>query len=319
MARAFGILLFAPFGLCLFAADLDSLMNSARAAKRQGDFAAAQSAYDSAFELALEEPARRLTATAVEVATFYSQQKNGEKAIGVLRRAVDEEDRAKVPLIREVSVFLSLADLYSRERRPEDQVAILERIVQTWETAAGPNSAVVANSLYRLSNAQQATGNLPAAEESIKRAITILANMYGDDSAATGHALSLLSNIAKKLGNTDAAAAAADRAAAINRKQDAKPAEHVVGKSVSAPHVLSRQDPPYSEEARKARIQGAILLSLVVDESGSPQDIKILLPLGDGLDEEALEAVGKWRFQPGMKNGSPVAVQATIEVNFRLL
>jgi TonB family protein len=158
--------------------------------------------------------------------------------------------------------------------------------------------------------------HLTDAEQSIKRAIGILEKTNGEDSAATGHALSLFSNIEKKLGNADAATS--DRVTAIQQKQQSTPVERV-GKLVSAPRIVSKQDPPYSEKARKARLQGSILLSLVVDESGSPQNITILLPLGDGLDEEALNAVSKWRFQPGMKEGAPVSVQATIEVNFRLL
>jgi TonB family protein len=318
MIRAFGILLLAPLGLCLVAADINGLLASARAAQRQGNLVDAQADYESAFELALKEPAQRLTATAAEVATFYSRQNKVPTAVEVLKRAVDAEDQASVPLIKEVTLFLSLADLYSRERRLDDEAAVLKRVVQTWESASGPDSAIVANVLYRLSNAQQQGGNLTDAEQSIKRAIGILEKTNGENSAATGHALSLFSNIEKKLGNADAATTASDRVTAIQQKQQSTPVERV-GKLVSAPRIVSKQDPPYSEKARKARLQGSILLSLVVDESGSPQNITILLPLGDGLDEEALEAVSKWRFQPGMKEGAPVSVQATIEVSFRLL
>jgi protein TonB len=52
---------------------------------------------------------------------------------------------------------------------------------------------------------------------------------------------------------------------------------------------------------------------------GKASDIKVVRSLGLGLDEKAIEAVEKWKFKPGMKNGVPVAVMATIEVNFRLL
>jgi protein TonB len=58
---------------------------------------------------------------------------------------------------------------------------------------------------------------------------------------------------------------------------------------------------------------------VVVDEKGNPRDLKVMRPLGLGLDQKAIEAVEKWKFRPGMKDGKPVAVQATIEVNFRLL
>jgi len=92
-----------------------------------------------------------------------------------------------------------------------------------------------------------------------------------------------------------------------------------IGGGVSAPSVLTKVEPEYSEEARKAKWQGTVLLSLVVDENGRAQNIKVVRSLGLGLDQKAIEAVEKWRFKPGMKDGKAVPVQASIEVNFRLL
>jgi TonB family protein len=92
-----------------------------------------------------------------------------------------------------------------------------------------------------------------------------------------------------------------------------------IGGGVSAPVPVFRPEPEYSEEARKAKWQGAVLLQLVVDENGVPQDIKVVRSLGLGLDQKAIEAVQKWRFKPGLKDGKPVPVSANIEVNFRLL
>jgi protein TonB len=92
-----------------------------------------------------------------------------------------------------------------------------------------------------------------------------------------------------------------------------------IGGGVSPPSILYKVEPEYSEEARKAKFQGTVLLFVVVDEKGMPRDIKILRPLGLGLDQKAVEAVEKWKFSPGKKDGKPVPVQAQIEVNFRLL
>ncbi len=92
-----------------------------------------------------------------------------------------------------------------------------------------------------------------------------------------------------------------------------------IGGGVSPPSILYKVEPEYSEEARKAKFQGTVLLYVVVDEKGNPRDIKILRPLGLGLDQKAVEAVEKWKFTPGKKDGKPVPVQAQIEVNFRLL
>jgi TonB family protein len=92
-----------------------------------------------------------------------------------------------------------------------------------------------------------------------------------------------------------------------------------IGGDVSQPQLIYKVEPEYSEEARKAKFSGTVLLSVVVDKDGNPRDIKVIRPLGLGLDEKAIEAVAKWRFRPGMKRGVPVPVYANVEVNFRLL
>lgn len=92
-----------------------------------------------------------------------------------------------------------------------------------------------------------------------------------------------------------------------------------IGGGVSAPAILSKVEPEYSEEARKAKYQGTVVLRIIVDEKGIPKSLVVIRPLGLGLDEKAIQAVQQWRFRPGMKEGRPVAVEATVEVNFRLL
>ncbi len=104
--------------------------------------------------------------------------------------------------------------------------------------------------------------------------------------------------------------------------QKANPVEsgaYRVGGDVSAATVLTKVEPEYTDEARNAGYNGTALLSLVVDANGLPQDIKVVRPLGLGLDEKAVEAARKWRFQAGRKGGRPVATQATIEMSFRLV
>jgi len=91
------------------------------------------------------------------------------------------------------------------------------------------------------------------------------------------------------------------------------------GGGVSAPTVIYKVEPEFSEEARKAKFQGSVLILIIVDEHGNPREVRVIRAAGFGLDENAVEAVQHWRFNPGKKDGKPVAVQATIEVNFRLL
>lgn len=92
-----------------------------------------------------------------------------------------------------------------------------------------------------------------------------------------------------------------------------------IGGGVSAPQPIFKVEPEYSEEARKAKYQGTVLLAIVVDEEGRTRNIRVVRSLGMGLDEKAIEAVSKWRFRPGYKDGRPVPVHANVEVNFRLL
>ncbi len=91
-----------------------------------------------------------------------------------------------------------------------------------------------------------------------------------------------------------------------------------VGGGVTAPRALDTPDPEYSEEARKAKYQGTVVLWLIVGPDGKPHDIKVARALGMGLDQKAIEAVRNWKFEPAKKDGKPVAVQINVEVNFRL-
>jgi TonB family protein len=91
-----------------------------------------------------------------------------------------------------------------------------------------------------------------------------------------------------------------------------------VGGGVSAPRAIYDPEPEYSEEARKAKYQGTVVLWVVVGPDGRVRDMRVSRTLGMGLDEKAIDAVRQWRFEPARKNGQPVPVQVSIEVNFRL-
>jgi TonB family protein len=92
-----------------------------------------------------------------------------------------------------------------------------------------------------------------------------------------------------------------------------------VGNNVTPPVLLSKTEPQYSEEARRAKYQGKAMLYVQIDPSGEATHIRVVKSLGLGLDQRAVEAVGKWKFKPGYKEGKPVTVEATVEVNFKLL
>lgn len=99
-----------------------------------------------------------------------------------------------------------------------------------------------------------------------------------------------------------------------------KPAQaYRVGGSVSAPVPLLTPEAHFSDLARRKKINGVCLISLIVDAHGMPQNPRVVRPIGYGLDEESLVAVAHYRFKPALKAGfEPVPVILTIEVNFRL-
>ena len=102
-------------------------------------------------------------------------------------------------------------------------------------------------------------------------------------------------------------------------RQRAAAAAVRVANGVTAPTLAYKVEPEYSEEARAARYQGTVVVAVTVDTDGTAQDMKVVRGLGLGLDDKALQAISQWKFKPGAKDGQPVPVMATIEVNFRLL
>ncbi len=104
--------------------------------------------------------------------------------------------------------------------------------------------------------------------------------------------------------------------------QDANPSSVAVplkvGGNVKPPRAVFTPDPEYSEQARKKGYQGTCALRLIVGVDGKPHDIELARSIGMGLDEKAIEAVARWRFDPARRDGQPVPVQINIEVAFRL-
>lgn len=91
-----------------------------------------------------------------------------------------------------------------------------------------------------------------------------------------------------------------------------------IGKGVSPPRALFQKEPEFTESARVAKFKGTVTLGLTVDKDGVPTRIRILSPLGSGLDAKAVQAVESWKFEPARKDGEPVAVEIAVEVDFHL-
>jgi TonB family protein len=88
--------------------------------------------------------------------------------------------------------------------------------------------------------------------------------------------------------------------------------------AITPPKVVHKTDPVYTREARRAAVQGTVLLQAVIDEHGVATNLTVLSPLGFGLDAAAIEAVSQWQFEPGKKAGEPIETTTIVPVDFRL-
>ena len=91
-----------------------------------------------------------------------------------------------------------------------------------------------------------------------------------------------------------------------------------IGNGVTAPRPVSTPDAEYTDKARKKKINGTVVVAMIVTPEGKVRDVKVTKSLDKELDKQALAAVSKWRFEPARKDGEPVAVHLSAEVSFRL-
>jgi TonB family protein len=90
-----------------------------------------------------------------------------------------------------------------------------------------------------------------------------------------------------------------------------------IGNGVSAPIPIYKPDPPYTKEAKAAKLQGTVVLSIVIGVDGAVTDAKPIEPFDKGLTENAIQTVKTWKFKPAMKDGKPVACRVSVEISFR--
>jgi TonB family protein len=104
-----------------------------------------------------------------------------------------------------------------------------------------------------------------------------------------------------------------------SRQGGARPTDVYTGKLTRSPELIYKEEPEYSDEARKARHEGTVLIDLEVDASGRPVNLRVVRSLGLGLDEKAMAAVSHWKFRPAMAGNRAVTAPARVAVSFHLL
>ena len=235
-------------------------------------------------------------------------------------------------------------DLASRARSAAFENANVDRAnvliaeaLELWDRSSEPKDAEYARALdlagmlrsLRIPDVADAVR--VEVEPLYRRALDILDHAPAlDHEADLALALELETLALERIERKDEAIPLRLRAAAIRKRivetiqtrltvQDVLDPLPLRSKGVTPPRLNSKTEPGYSHEARLAKRQGAVILSVVVTETGYPASLHLIRSLGFGLDEEAVHAVRQWRFEPGTRYGDPVPVQATVEVNFRLL
>jgi TonB family protein len=92
----------------------------------------------------------------------------------------------------------------------------------------------------------------------------------------------------------------------------------LLGPGIRCQRPLSAPDPEYSEAARKAKLEGTVVLAVAINENGGVDDVKVVRHLEPSLEQKAIDAIKQWKFAPATKDSKPVAVQMNVDVTFKL-
>ncbi len=312
-------------------ADVDATIRAARAQRNFAQLDAAAREFEKARNF---DVARKLLDSSLEIRTSVAGERSGEYAAGLVnlgdleakrsrrddalgfyRKAVDLGDK---PEIAPALIYLGIAALGSK-----DVPGAMGYFQRAAAVGSGPEAAR-ANMWIALTEEQSPNVAAAQTEADFRKAIAGL----DANSSDMATALDLFAFFLEKQGRDDEAKPLRQQASAIigNLQRADRASVAASGKAAATvnaattrPELIQKVEPAYSEEARAAKYQGTVVLGVVIGTDGTASQMRVVKSLGLGLDEKAIEAVQQWRFKPATKNGAPLAVQAVIEVNFKLL
>ena len=176
---------------------------------------------------------------------------------------------------------------------------------------AGAARAIVAPAFLKESQLVERIRTLLKGDHMSKRKIAI--------ALATVVMLTLLAGLASVRAFPLKAGGSAPSPATAKKDQTTPGVVKVGDKGVTAPVVTYKPEPPYTKEARDAKLEGKVILSVVVAPDGSVSDVKpVREGVGMGLTESAVNTVKTWKFSPALKYGKPVACRIMVEVSFKI-
>ncbi len=301
---------------------------------------------------AAEEPAWKAELAAAREAMNAGNLEKAEAQLELARRAASITGDLDGDL---AFAYETLAERYRRSGGLEAALARLDDAIEIWTEVIGASQPKLAALITEKARLYEKAGEWREAESHYRKAVSVLESCYSESDPAVAAALGRLAEHLAARGRLDEAGRAYGRARAIldeafgplspelaaslegyvgpllavsrytqaldleaaARRTGRLPAR--IGRGVRPPMLKSKDEPSFTEAARERRLQGKVTLAMVVGETGAPAAIWVTQPLGLGLDEEAVKAVSRWRFDPGTKDGQPVPVITAVEVNLRLL
>jgi TonB family protein len=301
-----------------------------RAAVAQKNHDMLESAAKAAEVLQKYDLARRLLDSSLDIRAEQSGAQSVEYGMGLVKLGDLERSRGNQ---KEADAFYTKA-VSVLGSRPEAAPALIRLGISTWSSTKDPEAAVEFFQKAQVGDPAHAgpaltwmalTQKQPAAAEDFFKQALALESPGSAEQALT---MELYSSFLNRQNRSSEASSWQEQAGAARKTLGAhtlavnRPSGIAgvrIGGGVTAPKLLSKVEPSYTEEARLAKYQGTVVVATDIGTDGTAQSMRVVRGLGLGLDEEALKAISQWKFQPAAKDGQPVAVQATIEVNFRLL
>jgi TonB family protein len=273
-----------------------------------------------------------LTASAIIVIRAQEPQSPATTdAIGLMKAGDAAMAKRNVPLANQYyAQAVALGD------RPEIAPALYQLGVQAYRQAnylaaegffshmlnLDPNGPQAGRALTWLGNIKARDPQTFADAEGLYRRALTVEDPQSLDSVDT---LRNYAALLKHKGRTDEGAAMAARAEEVRQtvgrnlpKPQVANGVYRMSDGISAPTLLYKTEPSYTQEARDGKIQGTTLLYAEIGTDGVAHNIKVQRSLEPGLDQQAIDALSRWQFKPGQKDGQDVTVAATIEINFRL-
>jgi TonB family protein len=310
-------------------ADLDAAIRAAAAQKNHEMLETAAKAAEAARNY---DTARKLLDSSLAIREQVSGQHSPSYGLGLLKIGDLERTRANAS---EAEAFYQKA-LSVLAGTPDAATALIDlgtlalsRMTKTdsdydlafvyFERAQTADPAKAGTALMWMAITRDRQGRAAEAESLLHTALAV----ENPNSAQAATIMELYALFLRRNNRDDEARSIQAQADALRKEQGQhvsnSDAVRVAVGGVTAPQFVHKAEPEYTEEARAAKYQGTVVLYVEVGPDGMAHNMRVLRGLGLGLDQKAIDAVGKWQFKPGLRNGVPVTVQATVEVNFRLL